>query len=254
MHITDRTYLPQYGTIIGHEVAALLKAFDFAARGMDTGYSTQASAVYSANIEGNSINLNSFMNARMSPGAFKKVKEIQEIEDLIAAYEFAQQHPLTEKALLHCHKTLSKTFLIASARGKYRDDKVGVFGESGLVYLAIEPEFLKATMKEFFKEITELLKTELSAEEAFYHAALIHLKFAHIHPFRDGNGRAARLLEKWFLAEKLGAELWKLPSEKYYKEHQPEYYDNINLGVNYYELDYSKCLPFLKMLPESLRK
>ncbi|WP_394370742.1 Fic family protein [Pedobacter endophyticus] len=81
---------------------------------------------------------------------------------------------------------------------------------------------------------------------------LIHLRFAHIHPFRDGNGRAARLLEKWFLAQKLGIELWKIPSEKYYKEHQPEYYKNINLGVNFYELNYDNCLPIITMLPNSL--
>ncbi|MBN1116921.1 MAG: Fic family protein [Bacteroidales bacterium] len=35
----------------------------------------------------------------------------------------------------------------------------------------------------------------------FYFASLIHLRFAHIHLFRDDNGRAARLIEKWFVAE-----------------------------------------------------
>ncbi len=82
---------------------------------------------------------------------------------------------------------------------------------------------------------------------------MIHLKLAHIHPFRDGNGRAARLIEKWFIAEKLGNDFWKILSEKYYKEHQPEYYNNINLGVNYYELNYDKCIPFLLMLPGCLK-
>jgi Fic family protein len=74
----------------------------------------------------------------------------------------------------------------------------------------------------------------------------------HIHPFSDGNGRAARLLEKWFLAEKLGVKFWAISSEKYYKENQKDYYKNINLGVNFYELNYDKCIDFLEMLPKTI--
>jgi Fic family protein len=121
-----------------------------------------------------------------------------------------------------------------------------------LVYLAIEPEFVKDAMSEFFMDLDVLLQKDLSQSEAFYFASLIHLKFAHIHPFRDGNGRAARLLEKWFLTQKTGKDLWKLSSEKYYKDHQADYYTNINLGVNYYELNYDNCIPFLLMLPNSM--
>jgi len=86
----------------------------------------------------------------------------------------------------------------------------------------------------------------------FYHAALIHLVFVHIHPFMDGNGRAARLLEKWFLASQLGRQAWHLASERYYKENVAAYYRNIKLGLNFYTLDYDRCVPFLVMLVESL--
>ncbi|MCW5208527.1 hypothetical protein VU11_07795, partial [Desulfobulbus sp. US2] len=58
--------------------------------------------------------------------------------------------------------------------------------------------------------------------------------------------------EKWFIAEKIGQQFWKIPSEQYYKEHQPEYYATIHLGINFYELDYNKCLDFLVMLPKCL--
>jgi Fic family protein len=75
----------------------------------------------------------------------------------------------------------------------------------------------------------------------------------HIHPFQDGNGRAGRLLEKWFLATHLGAKAWQIPAEQYYKENRPEYYRNIKLGENYYFLDYDQCVPFLTMLPRALR-
>ena len=253
MKITDRQYFNQFYSLIGKDLNELVKRFDFGGQNRDLGYQTQASAVYSSNIEGNSIDLNSFMNYKLSKEKIKPQKELEEIEDLISAYEFAQKEELTEKNLLLVHKTLAKKLVIASLRGKYRKDKVGVFGQSGLVYLAIEAEYIGKIMKEFFLEISNLISTNLTIEETFYFASLIHLRFAHIHPFRDGNGRTARLLEKWFLAQKLGPEFWKLPSEKYYKEHQAEYYKNISLGINFYELNYDNCLPFLAMLSNSLK-
>jgi Fic family protein len=107
-------------------------------------------------------------------------------------------------------------------------------------------------MKLLFKDIVLLLNQDLSEEQIFYYSSLIHLHFVHIHPFSDWNGRTARLLEKWFLTQKLWKDFWKIWSEKYYKENRSKYYENINLWVNYYELDYEKCLNFLLMLPNSL--
>ncbi len=252
MHLTDKTYFVEYNSLIGKDIPKLVREFNFSEQNGNLEYRTQVSAVYSSNIEGNSIDLNSFMNFKLSNQKPKPQKEWKEIEDLIAAYNFAQSTQLTEKNLLKAHKTLSKQLVISSLRGTYRNYKVGVFGASGLVYLAIESEFVPTTMKNFFDEISELLSRKISIEESFYFASLIHLRFAHIHPFRDGNGRAARLLEKWFLAQKLGADFWKILSEKYYKDHQVDYYKNINLGVNFYALNYNQCVPFLAMLPNCL--
>jgi Fic family protein len=92
----------------------------------------------------------------------------------------------------------------------------------------------------------------LSIEEVFYYAAFIHLVFVKIHPWNDGNGRSARLLEKWFIAQKLGNKAWFLQSEKMYYSFHSTYYQNIRLlGLEYPELDYSKALPFLLMLPKT---
>jgi len=253
MEITDKKYFSEYTDRIGHEIEFLISRFDFSDAHVDLGYSTQASAVYSSNIEGNSVDLNSFMNYKLSPDKFKQTKEVEEIENLITAYQFAQKNKLNESNFLECHRIFSETLLINSKRGKYRIEKVGVFGQTGLAYLAIEPELVQERMNSFFQNIQVLEKEKLSLAETFYFAVMIHLIFAHIHPFADGNGRAARILEKWFLTQKLGKRYWKIPSEKYYKDHQAEYYENINLGVNYYELNYENCLPFLIMLPNCLR-
>ncbi|MFV0345302.1 MAG: Fic family protein [Bacteroidales bacterium] len=253
MRITERKYIDSYIKSFGHRIPRLLEAYDFSERQGGFEYLTKSSAVYSSNIEGNSIDLNSYMNYEMNKDKFKSGKEIEEIENLIRAYAFAQRNRLNEENLFYCHKLFSETLLIKSKRGKYRKEHVGVFGKSGLAYMAVESEFVEQEMKIFFGDLEELVSCELNEKEVFYFASLTHLIFAHIHPFRDGNGRAARLLEKWFLAEKLGKCLWKLPSEEYYKNNQAKYYETINLGVNYYELDYDRCIPFLGMLPNCLK-
>lgn len=253
MRITEKKYFDTYNKSIGEEIPKLIKDFDFSENAGEFEYLTKSSAVYSSNIEGNSVDLNSYMNYEMNREKFKAGKEIEEIEDLIKAYEFAQSNKLNEKNLLNCHKIFSNTLLIRSKRGKYRIEQVGVFGKTGLAYMAVEPEFVEKEMNLFFQDLSELFLSDLNEIEVFYFASLIHLRFAHIHPFRDGNGRAARLIEKWFIAEKLGKDFWRIPSEEYYKKNQAKYYETINLGVNYYELNYDKCVGFLEMLPNCLK-
>ena len=71
----------------------------------------------------------------------------------------------------------------------------------------------------------------------------------------QGNGRCARLIEKWFLAQKLGDKAWFVDSERHYYQQHQTYYKNIrSLGLEYPDLDYSKALPFLLMLPNSFEK
>ena len=84
-------------------------------------------------------------------------------------------------------------------------------------------------MAAFFAEIDKLMAKTLSREEVFFYASMIHLVFVHIHPFADGNGRSARLLEKWFITEKLEKSWWSIPSERYYWDNRSIYYKNIDL-------------------------
>jgi len=253
MILTEKSFYSEYKPQLSPNIADLVKSFELESKEFDLGYRIQASAVFSSNIEGNTLDLNSYMNLKIKKDLKYKNKEISEIDDLIKAYNFARENPLNELNLLKAHMILSKNILIKSNRGKYRLESIGVFSESGLVYLAVEYQYVEKHMNQLFKQILEILKTEPSIEEILYYASLIHLRFVHIHPFVDGNGRTARLLEKWFLTSMLGNNYWHLLSEKYYKDNQQQYYYNINLGVNYYELDYSKCIPFLLMLPESFK-
>lgn len=221
----------------------------------DFEYYLIASSLYSSKIEGNTLDANSFFRNRGNK-SFPKRKEVQEIEDLVKAYKFASENNLNKTNFLKIHEILSKTLLPVNLRGKVRKEQVGVRDSTTLkpVYLAVEPQFVHEELSKLFSDISELLKRELSYKEVFYYASMIHLWTAKIHPFMDGNGRSARLLEKWFLVSKLGLSAWSINSEKYYWDNRPDYYQNIALGFNYYALYWDRCLPFLLMLPEALKE
>jgi len=247
-------YFEQFQKMLNFDIPACFVQIEKNEQNFDKFYFYfSSSAVYSSNIEGNSVDFDTYCKYKTF-NIKGKGKEIKEIEDLISAYQFAKVNVLNLNNLLLSHKTLSKSFLIKSNRGKLRTQKVGVFSENQLIYLAIEPEYLKNEIEKLFADIDFLLKNDLTICETFYYAAIIHLIFVKIHPFMDGNGRAARLLEKWFLAQKSGEIAWHIQSEKYYFQKRAEYYQNVHIGVNYYELDYNRCLPFLLMLPNCLMK
>jgi Fic family protein len=209
------------------------------------------SAVYSSNIEGNTVSFDTYLKASEF-NLHLRTKEIKEIQDLIAAYQFARENELTLDNILKAHEILTPSILVKKERGKIRKVKVGVRSEGRLIYLAVEPEFVKQELVKLFADIAILLKTKLTTSEVFYYAAYIHLVFVYIHPFVDGNGRATRLIEKWFLAKKLGDNSWFITSEKNYWDNRPTYYKNLQLGANYYEVKYEKSIPFILMLPNSL--
>jgi Fic family protein len=211
------------------------------------------SAVHSSNIEGNTVSFDTYLKASEF-NLHLKTKEIKEIEDLIAAYQYARENELTLDHILKAHEILTTSLLVKKERGKLRKVQVGVRSEGRLVYLAVEPEYVKQELVKLFADISMLLKSKLTTDEVFYYAALIHLVFVNIHPFVDGNGRATRLIEKWFLAKKLGEKSWFITSEKNYWDNRSKYYKNLQLVANYYEIKYELSLPFLLMLPNSLEE
>ncbi len=220
----------------------------------DFEYYLIASSLYSSKIEGNTLDVDSFFWNRGKKD-FPKKKEVAEIEDLVKAYEFAVDGKLNKGNLLKAHSLLSKHLLPVKEQGIIRRQNMWVREKKTgkPVYGAVEPEQLPQEFNKLFEDIGELLKRDLKYKEIFYYASMIHLWFVIIHPFGDGNGRSARLLEKWFLASKLGKVAWSINSEKYYWDNRAAYYQNVALGYNYYVLHWERCIPFLLMLPEALK-
>jgi len=214
---------------------------------------TSVSAVYSSKIEGENIELDSFIKHKRF-GTKYLADYTQKIDDLYDAYLYAQHTKISSKALEQAHAKLTKHILQKSQQGKLRTGNMFVVTEDGRIeYVAATPDKVKLEMKKLYADIKTLLETELSFEEVLFFASMLHLVFVKIHPFEDGNGRTSRLFEKWFVAEKLGYKAWFIQSERNYYEQHQTYYNNIRLlGLDYEELNYSAALPFLQMLPNAI--
>ncbi|HRI28616.1 MAG TPA: Fic family protein, partial [Chitinophagales bacterium] len=179
----------------------------------------------------------------------------RQLHDLYNTYCFAQNLSIGWQNLMRIHKMLTQTLLQDSKqhRGKIRTDDVFICDENDvMIYNSVPATEVKHELKLLIEDIKTLTKATLTIDEVFYYAAMIHLRFAQIHPFRDGNGCTARLLEKIFLTQKLGTSAWCIQSEKYYLRHIGKYYRNIYLSESYDKLECNSCLPFLIMLPKAL--
>lgn len=212
------------------------------------------SSVYSSKIEGEDIDFDSFfkykfLNVPYQPDYTKKA------DDLFAAYEFIYTNKLSFENLCKAHSLLSANLLSTSQQGILRKNPMFVINSDDRIeYVAADAEVIEVELLKLFSDIETLQKAKLDEYEAFYYAALIHLVFVKIHPFQDGNGRTARLLEKWFLIESIGEQATAVQLEKNYYTNLEAYYSNIRaLGLDYDKLNYSKALSFLLMTVTGLK-
>jgi Fic family protein len=255
LKLISSAYLKQYSRLVEIDWMKAYKSLqlknDFTAD--DFSFYLISSSVESSRIEGNTLTLDDYLrNTQFNIQS--KPKDMAEINDLLSAYRFAVDNKLTKKNFLHAHKLSGTTILeLPAHRGKLRQSQVGIYGGGRLVYMAMDYKLLKAAFDKLFDDISLLIQSDLSPAEVFYYAAMIHLLFEKIHPFADGNGRTGRLLEKWFLAEKIGTAAWSIASEKYYMDHRAEYYKALDIGMDYETIDWNKCLPFLELLPKAIK-
>lgn len=219
----------------------------------DFSFYTSVSSVFSSKIEGEEIHLDSFIKYKKYHIDFQ-FDYTKKVGDLYDAYIFAQNNSLNERNVLQAHCILTRNILSKTQQGVYRTGNMVVITEEGRIeYVAASPFCLKEEMSSFFNQLNELLKQEMTVEQSFFYASLLHLMFVKIHPMNDGNGRLARLLEKWFLAQKLGDKAWFVSSEKYYYENHQAYYHNLRrLGLEYENLDFAQANPFLMMLARAV--
>ena len=172
--------------------------------------------------------------------------EIQEVQNAYNAYlKIKEVNPYSVNDLKQMHGIL--TYLTVEDSGNFRKGGEGVFDEEGkCIFVCPPPEQIDGLMNQLF----DWIKSNKDEIHPLILSSIFHYEFVFIHPFRDGNGRTARLWQNVILSN------WEplfeyVPIESEIKKYQEDYYQAIqncnNVGQSTEFIEF-----MLKMIDEVL--
>ena len=197
--------------------------------------STLKSALYSARIEGNTLEF-----SEVEKG-FSKTQEKKEIFQILDGLKFihSQKGKITKQFICQIHEIVMDG--LTTELGRFRSESSAIFNTAGVaIYITPMPEKLPE-----FINYSNKIDTPLS------NIAIAHFAFEKTHPFLDGNGRVGRILMNWHL-KRLGFEFAGLISvEEYLENNRDKYYSTLAMEG----FDITEFVEFiLEAISESARK
>lgn len=172
-------------------------------------------------IEANSLSLKEVRDVIDGKLVLGPQKEIQEVKNAYKAYEMiGKVNPYSTEDLKKVHAVM--TYLILDESGEYRKGGEGVFDGEKCIHVCPPLEKVETLMNALFM----WMKKNKDELHPLILSAIFHYEFVFIHPFKDGNGRTARLWHNIILYNwnKLFA---YLPLESQIKKYQDAYYKAI---------------------------
>lgn len=170
-------------------------------------------------IEANSLSFDQVKDIIDGKVVFGPKNEIQEVQNAYNAYlKIKDVNPYSINDLKKMHGIL--TYLTIEDSGNFRKGGEGVFDEEGnCIFVCPPPEQVVGLMSQLFN----WMKSQKEEIHPLILSSIFHYEFLFIHPFRDGNGRTARLWQNVILSN------WEplfeyVPIESEIKKYQEDYY------------------------------
>lgn len=194
---------------------------------------------HSTAIEGNTLNeyeIKKVLEGKEIDALDQEIYEVKNYKKALDWIAKKKTSQISDKNVLKIHELLSANVLRKERSGKYRKESVYVVSRTPISqeirYTAPDHKKASRLVGELCTWINNSRKKELSP---IIIAGIAHAEIAAIHPFVDGNGRAARLLATLILYTE-NYDFRKLFAlENYYNNNRPAYYEAIHLGKNYEE-------------------
>lgn len=184
-------------------------------------------AHFSTAIEGNPLTLPEVEALAQGRPIAATDRAKREVLNYLAALRWIEKlskdEPITEPRFLRLHQMLAAGLLPKSQVGHYKDRQNVILSRGKVVYTPPGPKEARP--------LTQALLVWLEKEGRQVYpivaSACAHYELVRIHPFLDGNGRAARSLATWVLYHRGFDTQHLFAVDQFYKEDHQGYYEAI---------------------------
>ncbi len=175
------------------------------------------SSLFSAKIEGNSLEISDIDNLnRFNP----EFRERIEIENILSGFSFINEKKdnIDIDFVLDIHRIVMKS--LTDGLGVIRREPSAIYNQSGFpIYIPPPPSQIQELLLKLFAYINQK-----DSENMLIKAFVSHISFEKIHPFLDGNGRVGRLLLQAILLKGEYSFNGLISIEEILSERKEEYY------------------------------
>lgn len=195
----------------------------------------------STSIEGNRLaqfQVNKVLEGQKVSADPKSIEEVKNYQDALLLIDkiAAQESGFGMEDILSIQKEVTKGILEPKKSGYFRPSTVYVVNTiQNIDKVMYRPPSAKKVPVLVSNLLAWLEKAKKEGLHPVISAGILHLEFASIHPFTDGNGRTTRLLTQLHLIQNAWDFRKILVLDEYYNQDRLEYYNALQIEKTYHE-------------------